>query len=132
MSEEEGGITPEAEMRQLEERLAEETDRLEKLYVAYKKVEDELAERNAIIEVMEKEARMHEGEREGAKASKRVEHLEPELEKMEELYSREKARLGRVFEVTEELDEANRVATAELGARDDWYVQHMQLFEQLN
>ena len=29
-------------------------------------------------------------------------------------------------------DEANRVATAELGARDDWYVQHMQLFEQLN
>ncbi|GIT41604.1 MAG: hypothetical protein Ct9H300mP10_06140 [Methanobacteriota archaeon] len=42
---------------------------------------------------------------------------------MEELYSREKARLGRVFEVTEELDEANRVATAELGARDDWYVQ---------
>ena len=48
MSEEEGGITPEAQMRQLEERLAEETDRLEKLYVAYKKVEDELAERNAI------------------------------------------------------------------------------------
>ncbi|MEC8913750.1 MAG: hypothetical protein VYA52_00815 [Candidatus Thermoplasmatota archaeon] len=151
MSEEEGGITPEAEMRQLEERLAEETDRLEKLYVAYKKVEDELAERNAIIEVMEKEAidkeidkeglesllsekeaRIHEVEIEGAKSAKRVEHLEPELEKMEELYSREKARLGRVFEVTEELDEANRVATAELGARDDWYVQHMQLFEQLN
>jgi hypothetical protein len=51
---------------------------------------------------------------------------------MEELYTREKARLGRVFEVTEELDERNRVATAELSARDDWYVQHMQLFEQLN
>ena len=43
MSEEEGIITPELQTRQLEERLAEETDRLEKLYVAYKKVEDELA-----------------------------------------------------------------------------------------
>ena len=119
--------------------------------MAYKKVEDELAEKNAIIEVLEKEAidkeidkeglesllsekeaRIHEVEIEGAKTGKRVEHLEPELEKMEELYTREKARLGRVFEVTEELDERNRVATAELSARDDWYVQHMQLFEQLN
>ncbi len=151
MSEEEGTITPELQVRQLEERLTEETDRLEKLFVAYKKVEDELAEKNAIIEVLdkeaidkeidkeglesllsEKEARIHEVEIEGAKTSKRVEHLEPELEKMEELYTREKARLGRVFEVTEELDERNRVATAELAARDDWYVQHMQLFEQLN
>ena len=151
MSEEEGTITPELQARQLEERLAEETDRLEKLYVAYKKVEDELAEKNAIIEVLEKEAidkeidkeglesllsdkeaRIHEVEIEGAKTGKRVEHLEPELEKMEELYTREKARLGRVFEVTEELDERNRVATAELSARDDWYVQHMQLFEKLN
>ena len=48
------------------------------------------------------------------------------------MYTRESARLGRVFELAEELDEANRVANAELGARDDWYVQHMQLFEQLN
>ena len=151
MSEEEGTITPELQAHQLEERLAEETDRLEKLYVAYKKVEDELAEKNAIIDVLEKEAidkeidkeglesllsekeaRIHEVEIEGAKTGKRVEHLEPELEKMEELYTREKARLGRVFEVTEELDERNRGATAELAARDDWYVQHMQLFEQLN
>mgnify|MGYP002172727429 FL=1 len=151
MSEEEGTITPELQARQLEERLAEETDRLEKLYVAYKKVEDELAEKNAIIEVLgreaidkevakeglesllsDKEARIHEVEIDGAKSGKRVEHLEPELEKMEELYTREKARLGRVFEVTEELDERNRVATAELSARDDWYVQHMQLFEKLN
>ena len=38
MSEEEGTITPEVRIRQLEERLTEETDRLEKLYVAYKKV----------------------------------------------------------------------------------------------
>ena len=106
MSEEEGTITPELQVRQLEERLAEETDRLEKLYVAYKKVEDELAEKNAIIEVLdkeaidkeidkeglesllsEKEARIHEIEIEGAKTGKRVEHLEPELEKMEELYT---------------------------------------------
>jgi len=148
---EEGTITPELRISQLEERLTEETDRLEKLYVAYKKAEQELEERNAIIEVLEKEAidkeidkeglesllsnkeaTIHDIEIEGAKTAKRVEHLEPELEKMEEMYTRESARLGRVFEVAEELDEANRVANAELGARDDWYVQHMQVFEQLN
>ena len=148
---EEGTITPELRISQLEERLTEETDRLEKLYVAYKKAEQELEERNAIIEVLEKEAidkeidkeglesllsnkeaTIHDIEIEGAKTAKRVEHLEPELEKMEEMYTRESARLGRVFEVAEELDEANRVANAELGARDDWYVQHMQLFEHLN
>ena len=55
MSEEEGTITPEVRIRQLEERLAEETDRLEKLYVAYKKVEDEFSERNAEFEVLEKQ-----------------------------------------------------------------------------
>ena len=48
------------------------------------------------------------------------------------MYSREKARLGRVFEVAEELDEALQTATTEMSARDDWYVQHMQLFENLN
>jgi len=148
---EEGTITPETRINQLEGRLAEETDRLEKLYVAYKKAEEDLEERKAIIEVLEKEAidkeidkeglesllsdkeaKIHDIEVEGAKAAKRVEHLEPELEKMEEMYTRESARLGRVFELAEELDESNRVANAELGARDDWYVQHMQLFEHLN
>jgi chromosome segregation ATPase len=148
---EEGTITPETRINQLEGRLAEETDRLEKLYVAYKKAEEDLEERKAIIEVLEKEAidkeidkeglesllsdkeaKIHDIEGEGAKAAKRVEHLEPELEKMEEMYTRESARLGRVFELAEELDESNRVANAELGARDDWYVQHMQLFENLS
>ena len=148
---EEGTITPETRISQLEERLIEETDRLEKLYVAYKKAEEELEERRAIIEVLEKEAidkeidkeglesllsdkeaKIHDIEIEGAKTAKRVEHLEPELEKMEEMYTRESARLGRVFELAEELDESNRVANAELGARDDWYVQHMQLFEDLS
>ncbi len=148
---EEGTITPETRINQLEGRLAEETDRLEKLYVAYKKAEEDLEERKAIIEVLEKEAidkeidkeglesllsdkeaKIHDIEVEGAKTAKRVEHLEPELEKMEEMYTRESARLGRVFELAEELDESNRVANAELGARDDWYVQHMQLFEHLN
>jgi chromosome segregation ATPase len=67
-----------------------------------------------------------------AKANKTIEHLQPKLEKTEEMYSREKARLGRVFEVAEELDEALQTATTEMSARDDWYVQHMQLFENLN
>ena len=51
---------------------------------------------------------------------------------MEEMYTRESARLGRVFEVAEDLDEALGVAKAELSARDDWYAQHMDLFEDLS
>ena len=80
----------------------------------------------------DKDNRIHEMEMEGAKASTRIKHLEPKLEKTEEMYTREKARLGRVFEVAEELDEALQTAQVELTARDDWYVQHMQLFENLN
>lgn len=152
MTNDEGGsITPENRIKQLEERLVEEQDRLEKLYVAYRKAEQELEEKNAIIEVLEKEAidkeieregmesllsdkdnRIHEMEMDGAKSSTRIKHLEPKLEKTEEMYTREKARLGRVFEVAEELDEALQTAQVELTARDDWYVQHMKLFENLN
>lgn len=66
------------------------------------------------------------------KASKRVEHLEPELDKMEEKYSREKDRLGKVFGIAEELDNDLRLAVTEMKSRDDWYVAHMQIFEDLN
>ena len=152
MTDDEGGsITPENRIKQLEERLVEESDRLEKLYVAYRKVEQEKKKKNAIIDVLEKEAidkeieregmetllgdkdrRIHDMEMDGAKSSTKIKHLEPKLEKTEEMYTREKARLGRVFEVAEELDEALQTAQVELTARDDWYVQHMKLFENLN
>jgi chromosome segregation ATPase len=126
-------------------------DRLEKLYAAYNESSKMNEELQAIVEVLEKEAIESEIEKEGiqsllnekddrlrtmeldrAKANKTIEHLQPKLEKTEEMYSREKARLGRVFEVAEELDEALQTATTEMSARDDWYVQHMQLFENLN
>ena len=51
-------------VQQLEERLVEETQRLEKLYVAYRRLEEELQERNAVIDVLEKEAIDKEIERE--------------------------------------------------------------------
>ena len=155
MNEDENGIgfpepnTPSS--LNLEEDLRIANDRLEKLYVAYNESSKLNEELQAIIEVLEKEAVNSEIEKEGiqalldekderlramelerAKANKTIEHLEPKLEKTEEMYSREKARLGRVFEVAEELDEALQTATTEMSARDDWYVQHMQLFENLN
>jgi chromosome segregation ATPase len=135
----------------LEEELRIANDRLEKLYAAYNESSKMNEELQAIVEVLEKEAIDSEIEKEGiqsllnekddrlrtmeldrAKANKTIEHLQPKLEKTEEMYSREKARLGRVFEVAEELDEALQTATTEMSARDDWYVQHMQLFENLN
>ncbi len=137
--------------KNLEEELRIANDRLEKLYAAYNESSKMNEELQAVIEVLEKEAINSEIEKEGiqallnekddrlrtmeldrAKANKTIEHLEPKLEKTEEMYSREKARLGRVFEVAEELDEALQTATTEMSARDDWYVQHMQLFENLN
>ena len=143
--------SPEQRVRRLETRLAEETQRLERLYEAYRKAEGDIADKQALIHVLEKEALDREIEREGlehllsekdnkireleldgAKSSKRVEHLEPELEKMEEKYSKERAMLGRVYEITEELDEQLQTAQSELEARDDWYVQHMKVFEDLN
>lgn len=146
-----GTLTPEVRLRQMEDRLADETERLVKLYDAYEQQEKEIVGLKAEIEVLEKEVinkeidregleqllnekdnRLRDLELDGAKAQKRVEHLEPELEKMEEKFTREKERLGRVFEIAEELDADLRLAVAEMKARDDWYVSHMQVFEDLN
>ena len=132
MTDEAGTVSPDLRIRQLEEDLLKEKDRLDKLYTGYMELQKEAEEKTAVIDVLEKEAIDKEIELDGAKSGKRVEHLEPELEKMEEMYTRESARLGRVFEVAEDLDEALRVAKAELSTRDDWYVQHMQVFEDLN
>jgi SMC interacting uncharacterized protein involved in chromosome segregation len=131
--------------------LSTETERLVKLYDAYEQQEKEIVGLKAEIEILEKEVIDKEIEREGmdqlltdkdnrfrdleksdAKSRSMVDHLEPELEKMDEKFTREKDRLGRVFEIAEELDIDLRLAVAELKARDDWYVSHMQVFEDLN
>ena len=151
MSDEEVNDSPALQIRQLEEDLTKEKDRLEKLYAGYTALKDTSDEKDATIDVLErqmidkeiemeglqellsdKDNRIRDLELDGAKNSQRVKHLEPELQKMEEMYSRESARLGRVFEVAEALDEALRVAKAQLTARDDWYAQHMRLFEDLS
>ena len=101
MSEEDEAIPSELRIRQLEEDLAKEKDRLDKLYSGYQTLKQETDEKSAIIDVLEKEAIDKEIEREGleslledkdsrirdleldgAKSTKRVEHLEPELQKM--------------------------------------------------
>ena len=51
----EGTITPEVQIKQLEEALATETDRLQKLFAAYETQEKELVDAKAEIEVLEKE-----------------------------------------------------------------------------
>jgi hypothetical protein len=146
-----GTITPETQIKELTEKLEEETDRLLKLYAAYEQQEAELRDTKAEVEVLEKEivereiekeslealltekdARIRDLEMKASKSSKQVEHLEPELQKMEEKFSREKDRLGKVFSIAEELDNDLRLAVVELQTRDDWYMDHMSLFEDLN
>ena len=146
-----GTITPELRIKELEEALKQETERVLKVYDAFSAQEQELTTLKAEIEVLEKEIvdreiekegiealltekdnRLREIEMRGAKAGKQVEFLEPELEKMEEKYIREKNRLAKVFGISEELDNDLRLAVTELKARDDWYVAHMALFEDLN
>jgi chromosome segregation ATPase len=138
-------------IRRSGEDLVKEKDRLEKLYAGYTALKDAADEKDATIDVLErqmidkeiemegmqelfseKDVRIRDLELDGAKNSQRVKHLEPELQKMEEMYTRESARLGRVFEVAEDLDESLRVAKGQLNARDDWYAQHMKLFEDLS
>ncbi len=149
--ENEGTITSDVEIRDLEGRLGEETDRMLKLYEAYDQQQKEIVNFKAEIEVLskeivdreiekeslesllnEKDNRIRELELKSSKSSKQVEHLEPELAKMEEKFSREKSRLGKVFNIAEELDNDLRLAVSEMRARDDWYVSHMALFEDLN
>ena len=40
--------------------------------------------------------------------------------------------MGKVFSIAEELDNDLRLAVVELSTRDEWYVEHMSLFEELN
>jgi len=148
---ENGTITPETQIKDLTERLESETDRLLKLYAAYEQQEKELLDTKAEVEVLEKEivdreiekeglqslltekdARMRDIELKASKTGKQVEHLEPELQKMEEKFAREKDRLGKVFSIAEELDNDLRLAVVELQSRDGWYMSHMSLFEDLN
>jgi cobalamin biosynthesis protein CobT len=143
--------TPVVKVSDLEDRLGEETERLLKLYDAYELQEKEMVNLKAEIEVLEKEIVEREIEKESfetllsekdnrlrdlelraTKSSKQVDFLEPELQTMEEKYSREKDRLGKVFGIAEELDNDLRLAVVEMKSRDDWYVDHMGLFEDLN
>ena len=143
--------TPVVKVTDLEDRLGEETERLLKLYDAYELQEKEMVNLRAEIEVLEKEIVGREIEKESfetllsekdnrirdlelraTKSSKQVDFLEPELQTMEEKYSREKDRLGKVFGIAEELDNDLRLAVVEMKSRDDWYVDHMGLFEDLN
>jgi hypothetical protein len=48
----EGTITPEVQIKQLEEALATETDRLQKLFAAYETQEKELVDSKAEIDVL--------------------------------------------------------------------------------
>ena len=143
--------TPVVKVTDLEDRLGEETERLLKLYDAYELQEKEMVNLKAEIEVLSKEIVEREIEKESfetllsekdnrirdlelraTKSSKQVDFLEPELQTMEEKYSREKDRLGKVFGIAEELDNDLRLAVVEMKSRDDWYVDHMGLFEDLN
>tara|TARA_B100000459_G_scaffold146414_1_gene112666 strand:+ start:10813 stop:11721 length:909 start_codon:yes stop_codon:yes gene_type:complete len=125
--------------------------KIEVLYEAFQGTQQDLDDALATIEVLEKEIieaavekdslqslldekdnRVRELELRAAMSSKTVERLEPELEKMEEKYTREKDRLGKVYSIAEELDNDLHLAVKEMKARDDWYVDHMKIFEDLN
>ena len=80
-------------------------------------VEREIEKEGLEALLTEKDARIRDAELRSSKTSKQVEHLEPELQKMEEKYAREKDRLGKVFSIAEELDNDLRLAVVELQTR---------------
>ncbi len=142
---------PEDRIRQLEQQAVKDKDSLDKLLLAYQEQEKDLSSKKDEISVLNREIRDNMTSKEGmdtllfnlrrekdemevdlAKANAKIPYLEDELDKTTELLDREKARLGAAITVAEEIDEENQAAAAELSARDDWYMQHMQLFEELN
>ena len=145
------GADPQQTIRELEQQAVKDKEALDKLLVAYQSQEADISEMKAQVEMLNRELIDKETEKEGinnllsnlrrqkddmevdlAKANTKIPYLESKLEKTEELLDREKARLGQVLTVAEEIDESNQAAQSELAARDDWYVQHLQLFEDLN
>ena len=145
------GADPQQTIRELEQQAAKDKEALDKLLVAYQAQEADIAEMKAQVETLNRELIDKETEKEGinnllnnlrrqkdemevelAKANTKIPFLESKLDKTEEMLEREKARLGQVLTVAEEIDESNQAAQSELAARDDWYVQHMQLFEDLS
>ncbi len=145
------GADPQQTIRDLEQQAAKDKDALDKLLVAYQAQEADIAEMKAQVETLNRELIDKETEKEGinnllnnlrrqkdemevelAKANTKIPFLESKLDKTEEMLEREKARLGQVLTVAEEIYESNQAAQSELAARDDWYVQHMQLFEDLS
>ena len=145
------GADPQQTIRDLEQQAAKDKEALDKLLVAYQAQEADIGEMKAQAETLNRELIDKETEKEGinnlltnlrtqkdemevelAKANTKIPFLESKLEKTEEILEREKARLGQVLTVAEEIDESNQAAQSELAARDDWYVQHMQLFEDLS
>ena len=145
------GADSQPTIQELEQQAAKDKEALDKLLVAYQAQEADISEMKAHVEALNRELIDKETEKEGinnllsnlrrqkdemevelAKANTKIPYLENKLDKTEELLEREKARLGQVLTVAEEIDESNQAAQSELSARDDWYVQHMQLFEDLN
>lgn len=145
------GADPQQTIRDLEQQAAKDKEALDKLLVAYQAQEADITEMKAQVETLNRELIDKETEKEGinnllsnlrrqkdemevelAKANTKIPFLESKLDKTEEMLEREKARLGQVLTVAEEIDESNQAAQSELAARDDWYVQHMQLFEDLS
>ena len=145
------GADPQQTIRDLEQQAAKDKEALDKLLVAYQAQEADIAEMKAQVETLNRELIDKETEKEGinnllnnlrrqkdemevelAKANTKIPFFESKLDKTEEMLEREKARLGQVLTVAEEIDESNQAAQSELAARDDWYVQHMQLFEDLS
>ena len=145
------GADPQQTIRDLEQQASKDKEALDKLLVAYQAQEADIAEMKAQVETLNRELIDKETEKEGinnllnnlrrqkdemevelAKANTKIPFLESKLDKTEEMLEREKARLGQVLTVAEEIDESNQAAQSELAARDDWYVQHMQLFEDLS
>ena len=117
------GADPQQTIRDLEQQAAKDKEALDKLLVAYQAQEADIAEMKAQVETLNRELIDKETEKEGinnllnnlrrqkdemevelAKANTKIPFLESKLDKTEEMLEREKARLGQVLTVAEEIE----------------------------
>ena len=118
------GADPQQTIRDLEQQAAKDKEALDKLLVAYQAQEADIAEMKAQVETLNRELIDKETEKEG------INNLLNNLRRQKDEMEVELAKANTKIPFLE--SKLDKTEQSELAARDDWYVQHMQLFEDLS
>lgn len=139
---------PESEFEDFKKKYLIEQERLAKLWDAYQiqekalkeatdsirklETDNELKEKEvqSLTEMVEKRDRqLREMEREVTNLKKITAEYKPKLADCEKALAKEKDKLGKLYDVAQEMEEELQVKTKALEQRDSWFLEHFSFFE---